>query len=597
MSEEREPGISILYGVQRLLRLSGRNQVWLYLALGAAVCDVIVTIGWNITLMLFINAVSSGQVDTFARYFLLTIALFVIGVAISFARTYTTGRFSETTVATLRERFAAQATILPMRFLEQRHTGDLLAVVNADLAKLKTLTAASLIDVVYQSLMGLAALVTLFVLSWQLALVSTILLPVMFIVMGKLSQPIAKRSQEMQTAVGNTIGVAQDGLAGLMVTKAFNLMGIMDERFRAANQVTVQKGLLLARLRAATDGGGALFGVFPFLITFGFGGYLAINGMMTFGSLMSFVNLMNFVANPLSNLPPAFAGVSEGMGAIQRLYEILDTPSERSSGSRFAITASDTKGAAGEFEHVDFNYDAAALGRPTLRDVTTRIPQGHMAAIVGGSGSGKSTLLKVLLGFYPIDAGRIQLFGRDLNAWSLSAARQQMAFVAQDTFLFPVSIAENIACGKPGANQAEIERAARMANIHEDIMAMSDGYKTLVGERGARLSGGQRQRISLARAILKDAPILLLDEPTSALDTESESLVQDALERFMTGRTTIVVAHRLSTIRRADHVLVVEEGQIVEEGTHEGLMKREGRYRELYLRQFADAVQSVEAQQ
>jgi ABC-type multidrug transport system fused ATPase/permease subunit len=593
MSEESKPSISIRAGVQRLLRLSGRNQVWLYAALAAAVCDVIITIGWNISLMLFINAVSAGQVDVFVLYFLLTIALFGIGVVISSVRSYTTGRFSETTVATLRERFATQATVLPMQFLDQRYSGDLLAIVNADLAKLKILTATSLIDVVRQSLMGLAALVTLFVLSWPLALVSTILLPVMFIAMGKLNAPIARRSQEMQTAVGNTISIAQDGLAGLMVTKAFNLMDVMDAHFRTANQVTMQKGVLLARLRAATDGGGAVFGVFPFLITFGFGGYLAINGMMTFGGLMSFVNLLNFVANPLSSLPPAFAGISEGMGAIQRLYEILDTTPERSDGSNFAIGAQD---AVVEFEHIDFNYDAEASGRPTLHDVTARIPQGHMVAIVGGSGSGKSTLLKVLLGFYPIDAGRITLFGHDLNVWSLPAARQQMAFVAQDTYLFPVSIAENIACGKPGASQAEIQRAARMANIHDAIMAMSDGYNTLVGERGARLSGGQRQRIALARAILKDAPILLLDEPTSALDTESESLVQDALERFMTGRTTIVVAHRLSTIRRADHVLVVEEGQIVEEGTHEGLMKREGRYRELYMRQFADTAQAVGAQ-
>jgi subfamily B ATP-binding cassette protein MsbA/ATP-binding cassette subfamily B protein AbcA/BmrA len=197
-------------------------------------------------------------------------------------------------------------------------------------------------------------------------------------------------------------------------------------------------------------------------------------------------------------------------------------------------------------------------------------------------------LLKLVLGFYPLEDERLFLFGQDLNLVSLSSARRQMAFVAQDTYLFPVSIAENIACGRPGASQAEIEAAARMANIHEFIVSLPEGYATPVGERGARLSGGQRQRLALARAILRDAPLLLLDEPTSALDTESEALVQEALERFMADRTTIVIAHRLSTIRGADRVLVLDEGRIVEQGSHDELMARQGRYRELYLRQFDD---------
>ncbi|HEY3291069.1 MAG TPA: ABC transporter ATP-binding protein, partial [Anaerolineae bacterium] len=401
-SDVKQPGINLWQELQRLLRVSGHNRVWFYVALFAAILDVALTIGWNLGLARLIDAVSTGHTDDFIRYLLLIIILFAIGVPISVLRTYGIGRFSESTIATLRERFAEQASVLPMRVLEQRHTGDLLAVVNADLAKLKALTASLLIDVVYQSLMGLAALVVLFVLSWPLALVSTILIPIMIIVMGKLNAPIAKRSAEMQEAVGAAIGIAQDGLAGLMVTKAFNLVPVMDERFGVANRETMHKGLLLARLRAATDGGGSVFSIFPFLVTFGFGGFLALNGLMTFGSLMSFINLLNFVANPLSQLPPAFAGISEGFGAAQRLFAILETTPERSDGRSFA---NDSVSDAVQYVHVGFTYDADASTKLTLRDVTARIVQGQTVAIVGGSGGGKSTLLKLLLGYYPVGTG------------------------------------------------------------------------------------------------------------------------------------------------------------------------------------------------
>jgi ABC-type multidrug transport system fused ATPase/permease subunit len=486
-------------------------------------------------------------------------------------------------MADLRSKVAAQATILPMRYLEERHTGDLLSVVNADLALLGNLTSASLIGVVSQSLLALAALVALYIISWPLALVSTLFIPLMFLIMGRLNQPVAQRTQEMQQEIGETVSIAQDGLGGLMVTRAFNLAGIMDDRFRGANRKALEKGLLLTRFRAIADGIGSVFNILPFLITFGFGGYLAINGYLTFGNLMSFVVMLNYVANPLSSLPPNIAGIGEASGAARRLFDLLDQPAERADGQSLATDKAVST--VLRLEHVDFAYD----DEPVLEDVSLRVDRGQTIAVVGPSGGGKSTLLKLLLGFYPVEHSRLYLFEHDLNDWSLPAAREQMAFVAQDTYLFPVSMAENIACGRPGAPQAEIERAARMANIHEYIASLPDGYDTPVGERGVRLSGGQRQRLSLARAILKDAPILLLDEPTSALDTESEALVQEALERFMVGRTTVVIAHRLSTIRNADRVLVLEDGRIVEEGIHEELMSRQGRYQELYLRQFDDA--------
>ena len=577
------PANPILPSIRRLLKIAGRQSAWLYAGLAFDLVLAVLLILGNDFMRRIFDAVLAHQTATFWYYVWLSLSLTIPGIILSYLKTRGVGLFSERTQAKLRQEIAAHSTRLPVSYLEQRHSGDMLSVLNADMAKLKTLLSDNLKDFFYHSIRFVFALAYIISINWMLALVSTILTPAIFILISRLTQPVTKRSEEMQDEIGQVNSLAQDSLSGAMVVKSFNLAGILDERFHQANLKALKKGLGVARYWSAINGLSFGLIIIPFIIALGLGGYLVIDHKMTFGGMFVFINLLNFVVNPLGSLPGIIASIGEGCGAGQRVFALIDAPAERQGG---AITQppQDAADAAIQFKDVSFAYSQES---PILKHVSLAIPRGQTVAIVGPSGGGKTTLLKLILGYYPLPDECVRLFGADLNAWQMTAARQQMAFVAQDTYLFPVSLGENIGCSKPGASQAEIERAARLANIHEFIAGLPEGYATNAGEWGARLSGGQKQRISLARAILKDAPILLLDEPTSALDAESEALIQEALDRFARQRTSVVVAHRLSTIKNANRVLVLQEGEIVEEGTHAELIAKGGLYLELYQGQFA----------
>ena len=581
MADKTEPTPSAWLTVQRLLKYSGRVRAWLYGAALVVLIQAVLLIVSNNFMRRLFDAVSAGSYAAFWHYLWLVLAVSLLGAPLTYLKTLWIGMFSERTLTRLRCTIAEHTVTLPVSYLEQRHSGDLMSVLNADLAKVKTLTASNLLDLIWNAASFVGAFAYILTVSWQLTLVSTLTTPLIFLIVSALTRPVQKRSEEMQDEIGKVNSVAQDSLAGLMVVKAFNLVDVLNDHFGQANRQALQRGLRIARLRAFIDALGFALSILPFIIAIGYGGYLIITGLITFGSLFAFVNLLNFVVNPLGSLPNLLAGISESSGAAQRVFKLIDYGSERVDGK--VIRPDGSKAPAIEMSHVTFGYEE---GNPILKDVNFEIERGKRVAVVGPSGGGKSTLLKLILGYYPLPDDRVRLFGVDLNEWQLNAAREAMAYVAQDTYMFPISLAENIRLGRLGASQVDVENAARLANIHDFIVTLPEGYQTLAGEHGARLSGGQRQRISLARAILKNAPVLLLDEATSALDTESEALVQEALERFMVNRTTVVIAHRLSTIKNADRVLVVDGGKIVQEGTHTELVERGGLYKELYQRQF-----------
>ena len=581
MADRKRARVPFFPSLRRLLRMAGKNRVWFFVALVVDLTQAAMIVAQNHIQRGMFDAVLAHERTLFLAALVPLVILGVVSIPLTFLRTRSAGLFSERTLAEIRQRVAARLNGLPVRNLEERHSGDFLSVITADLAKVKTMTATSLLDLTGQVTRGLAALVYILLVSWQLTLISLLAIPLMFVLLSALSAPISKKTEEMQENIGALNSVAQDGLNGLPITKSFNLVRLLDKRFEADNQKVIAKGKGIARMRSAVDVISSVVGFVPFLIALGYGGYLVITGHVTFGAIFDFINLLNFVVNPLGAIPRLVASLSESVGSAQRIFQVLDQEPERPDGDVTAPTG--REGPVVSVRDLSFAY---APGTPILQGVSFDVHPGEKIAIVGPSGSGKSTLLKLFLGFYPVSDDSLYLFDADINRWQLPAARQQMAFVSQDTYLFPVSIEENIACGKAGAGRADIEAAARAANIHDFIASLPEGYQTPAGERGAHLSGGQKQRLSLARAILKDAPLLLLDEPTSALDSESEALVQEALDRFMADRTTIVVAHRLSTIKNADRVLVLDEGRIVEQGTHEELMKNHGLYQELYQRQF-----------
>jgi subfamily B ATP-binding cassette protein MsbA/ATP-binding cassette subfamily B protein AbcA/BmrA len=381
--------------------------------------------------------------------------------------------------------------------------------------------------------------------------------------------------------------VTQDAIRGIYIIKAFNLQKLLTKKYQKIAEDVRTEGLAIDK-RAAIE-----FAVFlmlryiPQLVAPLYGGYLAFTGEISVGALIASNYLIWMIFIPVETMLGWMRQLREVAPAVERVFEILDQPSEDGHHHDFK-PASDTL--ALSFDMVNFRYNNDAQ---ILHDFNLNVEKGKVVALVGPSGCGKSTVLKLLCGFYRPQSGHVRIGGSDIFESNLRDARKYVSLVSQETYLFPTTIAENIANGRPNATRDEIVTAAKDANAHDFIAAQPDGYETQVGEWGSKLSGGEKQRIALARAILKDAPILLLDEPTSALDVQSESMVQDALERFMQGRTVLVVAHRLSTIKNVDEIVVLDGGKLHERGTHQKLMRANSLYKRLYLKQTAQEVAHV----
>ncbi len=467
---------------------------------------------------------------------------------------------------------------LPIGFFSSERKGDVMARISGDVQEIQASVMASLDMIFKNPVMIVVCLAMMIVVSWQLTLFVLVLLPAAGYVMGTVGKKLKRKSLKAQQMWGVILATIEETLSGLRIVKAFNAESGMDGRFDSQTQQYFRLMQGIERRTSLAHPMSEFLGTAAIAIVLWFGGTLILSGdaSLDAAAFIYYMVIFYSIINPAKDLSKATYSIRKGMASLARVDRILDAANPLADPASPRMPRS----GAGEIElrDVDFRYTA---GRPVLQDINLHVRPGQTVALVGQSGSGKSTIADLIPRFYDVDKGQVMVNGCDVRDMRIADLRSLMGIVSQEAILFNDSFRANIAFGNPEATDEQIIAAAKVANAHEFIMATADGYDTNIGDRGGKLSGGQRQRLSIARAVLKNPAILILDEATSALDTESERTVQQALERLMTGRTTLIIAHRLSTIMSADEICVVDSGRIAERGTHSELMARGGLYSKL----------------
>lgn len=484
-------------------------------------------------------------------------------------------RSGESALNHLRRDLFAHLVRLPMPFFQEQRAGALSNRVSADLGVVRDTLLTTVPQAVRQGVILIGGLIFIFVASWKLSLIMLCSVPIVVLAIAFFGRKVRNYSKDAQDALAEAGTVIEETVQGISDVKAFTNEGFEGKRYARSLEHFLGVTMRGAKNRAAFLSFVifCLFGTISFVAWYGT--RMLATEQITWENFASFVLFSIFVGASLGSLPEIISQFQQTAGAADRLKELMGMESERSSGD-----AGVPLGGAIAFDDVSFRYPSRP-DVPVLKDLSFTVEPGQRVALVGPSGAGKSTTFGLVLNFNAPEKGKVLFDGKDAGELSLQAIRSQIAIVPQEVLLFGGSIHENIEYGRPGASLEEIEHAARQANAHDFIAELPEGYETMVGPRGTKLSGGQRQRIAIARAILADPRILLLDEATSALDSESERLVNEALEHLMVGRTSLVIAHRLSTVRHADRILVFTHGQIVESGTHDELIERNGTYRYL----------------
>ena len=518
---------------------------------------------------------------------ILPLALFAVAVlksVFNYGQNYLMNYVGNQVITDIRQQLFGKLIRLPVSYHDVNTSGRLVSRVVSDVTLMANAVAGVLKDIFQQGLTFLAMMGVIFYQNWRLGGLSVIVIPLAVFTMVRMGKRLRALAASGQERMGDMASTLQETLSGIRMVKAYGREESEAARFQQSNRSFLSTTMKAIQVSSLGSSHMEVIGVVGVAAIIWYGGFLVINGSMTPGEFFSFLTAMFMAYAPIRKLSGSNNPIQQALAAAERVFGVLDLKTEQDAEKgqlelpRIAQSVT--------FDDVTFHYESQSV--PALNDINLTIRAGEMVALVGSSGSGKTTLVNLIPRFYEPTAGRILIDGIDIQSYTLRSLRSQIGMVSQDVVLFDDSIRNNIAFGREDATDEDIVQAARLAYAHDFVERLPEGYQTVVGEKGVKLSGGERQRLAIARAILRDPPLLILDEATSALDTESERVVQLALANLMKNRTTVVIAHRLSTIQQADRIMVLARGSIVEEGTHDELLRRGGQYQRLHAMQFQD---------
>jgi subfamily B ATP-binding cassette protein MsbA len=504
-------------------------------------------------------------------------AIAVIGAVSSYVEKYLTTSVGQWVMHDLRRTLYNHIQWLSLAEHDQARTGDLITRVTSDIEAIQDFISSALLGMLVNGMTLVGMIGVMFYINWRFTLIALLIAPALFLVVYSFTRRIKKASRAVRKKQSELVSVVQEVLTSIRVVKAFAREDYEQQRFESQSLESVETALRARSIKAKLSPFVEVLVAAGTCLVLGYGARLALAGQLSAGVLIVFLLYLGKMYKPMRELSKMADTVSKAVVGYERIQEVLEIESRVRDRPR-ARRAPRFKGKI-EFDHVSFSYDG---GQPVLKDISFRIDPGQVVAIVGPTGTGKTTIISLISRFYDPRSGQVKIDGTDIRRYTQKSLREQISFVLQETLLFRAPVWQNIAYGKPDAPREQIIRAAQLANAHEFIEKMPEGYDTMVGERGVTLSGGERQRIAIARAIIRNTPILILDEPTSGLDAASEQVVIEALSRLMEGKTSVVIAHHLDTIRHADIILVFKDSELVERGTHEELLAAGGVYAELY---------------